>query len=60
MESTLTSTPELAVGIIVLVLLGIWVVGVVRKIGGCLVHFALLGAGLVILYYLVSIFQAGG
>jgi hypothetical protein len=36
--------------IVIAVLMVIWLVGLVRKIGGCLIHLALLGAGAVLIY----------
>lgn len=58
MENLAGSSRDLIVGAVVFLLLGLWVIGIIRKIGGCLIHLALLAAGLVILYYLVSVYQA--
>lgn len=58
MENLAGSSRDLIVGAVVFLLLGLWVIGIIRKIGSCLIHLALLAAGLVILYYLVSVYQA--
>lgn len=42
----------LIVGALVGVLLLVWVIGVVRKVGGCLIHLALVAAGLILFLYL--------
>ena len=41
----------LIVGALVGVLLLVWVIGVVRKVGGCLIHLALVAAGLILFLY---------
>lgn len=46
----------LIVAVLVLFLVVGWVIAVVRKIGGCLIHLLLLGAGLVLLIYLTWLF----
>jgi hypothetical protein len=46
----------LVVAVLVLFLVVGWVIAVVRKIGGCLIHFLLLGAGLLLLLYLTWLF----
>ena len=38
----------------VLALAGFWLLGLVRKIGGCLIHLLLLGAGALLLYSLYT------
>ncbi|MGB3904290.1 MAG: hypothetical protein WBB22_05160 [Anaerolineae bacterium] len=42
----------LIVGALVGVLLLVWVIGVIRKVGGCLIHLALVAAGLILFLYL--------
>ncbi|TKJ30914.1 MAG: hypothetical protein CEE40_03485 [Chloroflexi bacterium B3_Chlor] len=42
----------LIVGAVVGVLLLVWVIGVIRKVGGCLIHLALVAAGLILFLYL--------
>jgi hypothetical protein len=44
------------VAVLVLFLVVGWVFAVVRKIGGCLIHLMLLGAGLLLLLYLSWLF----
>jgi hypothetical protein len=46
----------LVVGVLILVLVVGWAIAVIRKIGGCLIHLLLLGAGLVLLVYLTWLF----
>ena len=46
----------LVVAVLVLLLVVGWVFAVVRKIGGCLIHLMLLGAGLLLLLYLGWLF----
>jgi hypothetical protein len=46
----------LVVAVLVLFLVVGWVIAVVRKIGGCLIHLLLLGAGLLLLLYLTWLF----
>jgi hypothetical protein len=46
----------LIVAVLVLFLVVGWVIAVVRKIGGCLIHLLLLGAGLLLLIYLTWLF----
>jgi hypothetical protein len=41
----------LVVGAVVGILVVVWVIGVIRKVGGCLIHFALAAAGLVLFLY---------
>lgn len=42
-------------GIIVLLVVG-WVIALVRKVGGCLIHLMLVAAGLLLFVYLSWIF----
>ena len=44
------------VGATIAVLLLIWVVGLIRKVGGCLIHLALAAAALLLLVYLGWLF----
>ena len=46
----------LIVGVTVGILLVVWVIGTIRKVGGCLIHLALVAAGLVLFLYLIWIF----
>jgi hypothetical protein len=41
-------------GLVIAILIVSWLFGLVKKIGGCLIHLLLLGAGLVLLAYIVS------
>jgi hypothetical protein len=41
-------------GLVIAVLIVTWLFGLIKKIGGCLIHLLLLGAGLVLLAYIVS------
>lgn len=41
-------------GLVIAVLIVTWLFGLIKKIGGCLIHFLLVGAGLVLLAYIVS------
>lgn len=45
---------ESFVGLVLLVLLGLWALGLIRRIGGCLIHLLLLVAGLVLAGYLLA------
>ena len=42
----------LAVAGLVIFLVLAWVIALIRKVGGCLIHLLLLGAGMVLLVYL--------
>lgn len=42
----------LIVGGIVGVLLLVWLIGLIRRVGGCFIHLALAAAGLILLVYL--------
>jgi hypothetical protein len=42
-------------GIIVLLIVG-WVIALIRRVGGCLIHLLLLGAGLLLFVYLSWLF----
>ncbi len=42
----------LVVGAVVGVLLLVWIIGVIRKVSGCLIHLALAAAGLILFVYL--------
>jgi len=46
----------LAVAGLVIFLVLAWVIALIRKVGGCLIHLLLLGAGLVLLVYLGWLF----
>jgi len=46
----------LCVGAVVGILLVVWVIGVIRKVGGCLIHLALVAAGLILFLYLAWMF----
>jgi hypothetical protein len=46
----------LVAGAVVGLLLVVWVIGVIRKVGGCLIHIALAAAGLVLFVYLAWLF----
>jgi hypothetical protein len=46
----------LVVGVLVLLLVLGWAIAVIRKVGGCLIHLLLLGAGLLLLAYLTWLF----
>jgi hypothetical protein len=46
----------LAVAFLVVFLILGWVIALTRKIGGCLIHLLLLGAGLILLVYLGWLF----
>ncbi|MFQ5945598.1 MAG: hypothetical protein ACE5NC_05030 [Anaerolineae bacterium] len=50
---------ESLVGLLLFVLLGLWVLGLIRKIGGCLIHVLLLIAGVVMAGYLFASVLAG-
>ena len=41
----------LVVGAIVGVLLLVWLIGLIRRVGGCFIHLALAAAGLILLLY---------
>jgi len=43
-------------GLVIAVLVVAWLFGLIKKIGGCLIHLLLLGAGLVLLAYIISAF----
>lgn len=45
---------ESMVAVLLVLLLGFWVVGLIRKIGGCLIHLLLLVAGMVMAAYLLA------
>lgn len=42
-------------GIIVLLVVG-WVIALIRRVGGCLIHLLLVGAGLLLFVYLSWLF----
>lgn len=42
----------LVVGAVVGILLVVWVIGVIKKVGGCLIHLALAAAALILFAYL--------
>jgi hypothetical protein len=42
----------LGVGAVVGILVVVWIIGVIKKVGGCLIHFVLAVAGLVLFLYL--------
>jgi hypothetical protein len=42
----------LVVGAVVGILLLVWVIGMIRKVGGCLIHLALAAAALILFVYL--------
>jgi hypothetical protein len=42
----------LVVGAVVGILLVVWVIGMIRKVGGCLIHLALAAAALILFVYL--------
>jgi hypothetical protein len=44
------------VGALVGVLLVVWLIAVIRKVGGCLIHLALVAAALLLLLYLGWLF----
>jgi len=46
----------LVVVAVVAILLVVWIIGVIRKVGGCLIHLALLAAALCLLLYLTWAF----
>lgn len=46
----------LAVAGLVIFLVLAWVIALIRKVGGCLIHLLLLGAGMVLLVYLGWLF----
>lgn len=46
----------LAVAGLVIFLVLAWVIALTRKVGGCLIHLLLLGAGMVLLVYLGWLF----
>jgi xanthine/uracil permease len=46
----------LVVGFIVVFLIVGWVIALVRKVGGCLIHLLLLAAGLILFLYLSWLF----
>jgi len=48
------------VGLVIVVLIATWLFGLIKKIGGCLIHLLLLGAGLVLLAYIISAFLRQG
>lgn len=54
------SAITILVGLVIAVLIATWLFGVVKKIGGCLIHLLLLGAGLVLLAYIISAFLGQG
>ncbi len=47
-------TVESIVGLLLVVLLGLWILGLIRRIGGCLIHLLLLIAGLILAVYLLA------
>lgn len=46
----------LIVGVVVGILLLVWVIGVIRKVGGCLIHLALAAAAIILFLYLGWLF----
>jgi hypothetical protein len=42
----------LIVGAVVGILLLVWVIGVIRKVGGCLIHLTLAAAAIILFVYL--------
>ncbi len=56
MESAIT----ILAGLVIAVLVVAWLFGLIKKIGGCLIHLLLLGAGLVLLAYIISAFLSQG
>ena len=42
----------LVVGAVVGILLLVWVIGMIRKVGGCLIHLALAASALILFVYL--------
>ncbi|MGB5932306.1 MAG: hypothetical protein WBH57_04455 [Anaerolineae bacterium] len=56
MESAIT----ILAGLVIAVLIVTWLFGLIKKIGGCLIHLLLLGAGLVLLAYIISAFLSRG
>lgn len=40
--------------LVIVVLIVSWLLGLLKKIGGCLIHLLLLGVGLLLLAYIVS------
>jgi hypothetical protein len=42
----------LVVGAVVGILLLVWVIGMIRKVGGCLIHLALVIAAIILFVYL--------
>lgn len=46
----------LVVGAVVGILLLVWVIGLMRKVGGCLIHLALVAAVLILFTYLGWLF----
>jgi hypothetical protein len=54
----MVSTEVLFLGVVavVVVLLVVWIIGVIRKVGGCLIHLVLLAAALCLFLYLTWLF----
>ena len=46
----------LAIGGIIVLLVVVWVIALIRKVGGCLIHLMLVGAGLLLFVYLSWLF----
>ncbi len=50
------SIVPIAVGLLIALLLLSWLLGMIKKIGGCLIHLLLLGAGLLLFVYIILSF----
>jgi hypothetical protein len=46
----------IVVGAVVGMLLVVWIIGLIRKVGGCVIHLALAAAGLILFAYLAWLF----
>jgi hypothetical protein len=54
------SNATLVVGLILALIIGVWVWGLIRKVGGCLIHLLLLLAGFILLVYILSSLSGRG